>query len=121
MVPLGHREKEKWQHRGYGEELLAEAERIAREEYDKTKLLVISGIGARNYYRKFGYEREGPYMQFSTRRPLKTLETTRKWITTSADSVVTQWKTKPQKNVQSAELQNPSSSRWTESPLKVRD
>jgi elongator complex protein 3 len=62
MVPLGQRENERWQHRGYGEELLAEAERIAREEYGKTKLLVISGIGARNYYRKFGYEREGPYM-----------------------------------------------------------
>jgi elongator complex protein 3 len=47
---------------GYGEDLLAEAEKIALENYDKNKLLIISGVGARNYYRKFGYEREGPYM-----------------------------------------------------------
>ena len=29
---------------------------------DKNKIVVISGIGARNYYRKLGYEREGAYM-----------------------------------------------------------
>jgi elongator complex protein 3 len=47
---------------GYGEELLHEAEKVASENYDKNKLLIISGVGARNYYRKFGYKREGPYM-----------------------------------------------------------
>lgn len=62
MIPLGEREDELWQHRGYGEELLKKAEEISREEYDKRELLIISGIGARNYYRKFGYERKGPYM-----------------------------------------------------------
>ena len=62
MIPLGEREDELWQHRGYGEELLKEAERISREEYDKREILITSGIGARNYYRKFGYERKGPYM-----------------------------------------------------------
>jgi elongator complex protein 3 len=62
MIPLGEREDELWQHRGYGEELLRKAEEISREEYDKRELLIISGIGARNYYRKFGYERKGPYM-----------------------------------------------------------
>ncbi len=62
MIPLGEREDKLWQHRGYGEELLKEAERISREDYDKKELLIISGIGARNYYRKFGYERKGPYM-----------------------------------------------------------
>ncbi len=62
MAELGQKKDEIWQHMGYGEDLLAEAEKIALENYDKNKLLIISGVGARNYYRKFGYEREGPYM-----------------------------------------------------------
>ena len=62
MAELGQKKDEIWQHMGYGEDLLAEAEKIALETYDKNKLLIISGVGARNYYRKFGYEREGPYM-----------------------------------------------------------
>lgn len=62
MIPLGEREDDLWQHRGYGEELLKKAEEISREEYDKKEILIISGIGARNYYRKFGYQRKGPYM-----------------------------------------------------------
>ena len=62
MAELGQKKDEIWQHMGYGEDLLAEAEKIALEDHDKNKLLIISGVGARNYYRKFGYEREGPYM-----------------------------------------------------------
>jgi elongator complex protein 3 len=62
MAELGQKKDEIWQHMGYGEDLLAEAEKIALEIYDKNKLLIISSVGARNYYRKFGYEREGPYM-----------------------------------------------------------
>ena len=51
-----------WQHRGYGRELMHEARSIAREgNFDR--LAVISGIGAREYYREqLGYRREGPYM-----------------------------------------------------------
>lgn len=49
------------QHKGYGKKLVAEAERIAREA-GKTKMVVISGVGVRGYYRKLGYVREGPYM-----------------------------------------------------------
>jgi elongator complex protein 3 len=62
MAELGQKKDELWQHMGYGEDLLHEAERIASETYDKNKILIISGVGARNYYRKFGYELEGPYM-----------------------------------------------------------
>jgi elongator complex protein 3 len=51
-----------WQHRGWGESLLHEAERISREEFDARKVVVLAGIGTRNYYRRFGYQREGPYM-----------------------------------------------------------
>ncbi|MEM3249141.1 MAG: tRNA uridine(34) 5-carboxymethylaminomethyl modification radical SAM/GNAT enzyme Elp3 [Conexivisphaerales archaeon] len=51
-----------WQHKGIGFMLMGEAERISREEIGAKKVIVISGIGVRNYYRKLGYEREGPYM-----------------------------------------------------------
>ena len=62
MVPPGGSAGEaQWQHRGYGEELLAEAEEIARSAgYEK--VAVTSAIGVRDYYRKFRYGREGPYM-----------------------------------------------------------
>lgn len=50
------------QHRGFGSRLLAEAERVARERLDAKHLLVISGIGVRDYYQKRGYRREGPYL-----------------------------------------------------------
>ena len=62
MAELGQKGDDIWQHMGYGEELLLEAEKVASEEFDKNKILISSGIGARNYYRKFGYKQEGPYM-----------------------------------------------------------
>lgn len=50
-----------WQHKGYGEELLGYAEERAKDAgYEK--IAVTSGIGVRDYYRKFGYEQEGAYM-----------------------------------------------------------
>lgn len=42
--------------------LMEEAERIAKDEHGSTKVAVISGVGTRHYYRKLGYELEGPYM-----------------------------------------------------------
>jgi elongator complex protein 3 len=45
--------------------LMEEAERIAREEHGSEKILVISGVGTRHYYRKMGYELDGPYMSKS--------------------------------------------------------
>ena len=41
---------------------MKEAEKIAKEEFDMKKLLVISGIGVREYYKKFGFERDGVYV-----------------------------------------------------------
>ncbi|OAY72004.1 Elongator complex protein 3 [Ananas comosus] len=61
-VPVHGREADKLQHQGYGTLLMEEAERIARREHRSTKLAVISGVGTRHYYRKLGYELEGPYM-----------------------------------------------------------
>jgi elongator complex protein 3 len=62
MMPLGEKDENAWQHMGYGEKLLSEAQKIASEDYDMDKILVTSGIGARNYYSKFGYTKLGPYM-----------------------------------------------------------
>ncbi|CAI5952900.1 unnamed protein product [Closterium sp. NIES-65] len=61
-VPVHTRDTDKLQHQGYGTLLMEEAERIARWEHGSRKLGVISGIGTRHYYRKLGYELEGPYM-----------------------------------------------------------
>ena len=62
MQKIGKNDDNLWQHKGYGAQLLEEAEKIAKDEYNKNKMLIISGIGVRDYYRKFGYERKGPYM-----------------------------------------------------------
>ena len=62
MQKIGKNKENLWQHKGYGGRLLHEAERIAKEEYEKNKLLIISGIGVRDYYRKLGYHKDGPYM-----------------------------------------------------------
>lgn len=61
MVPIGKTNTKLWQHQGYGNRLLRECESIARNSGVKN-FLVLSGVGVREYYRKFGYEREGPYM-----------------------------------------------------------
>lgn len=43
--------------------MLAECERIVREKYsDIEKIAVISGVGARGYYEKRGYELRDEYM-----------------------------------------------------------
>ncbi|XP_066553609.1 elongator complex protein 3 isoform X1 [Amia ocellicauda] len=62
VVPVSNRDPSKFQHQGFGMLLMEEAERIAREEHGSGKIAVISGVGTRNYYRKIGYELEGPYM-----------------------------------------------------------
>jgi elongator complex protein 3 len=50
------------QHRGYGRRLLARAEELAADA-GYGKLAVLSGIGAREYYReKLGYIQDGPYV-----------------------------------------------------------
>jgi elongator complex protein 3 len=53
------------QHIGIGKRLMEEAEKIAIEEYDIRKLLVISGIGVREYYHKLGYGPDGVYVSKS--------------------------------------------------------
>ena len=58
--------KGKIQHRGIGKKLVVNAEKIAAEEFDAKKILITSGVGVRDYYRKkFGYSIDGPYMSKS--------------------------------------------------------
>jgi len=62
-VPLTEQKEGAAQHRGLGKALLMEAERIAAEEFKAQQMKILSGIGAREYYRsEFGYSLEGDYM-----------------------------------------------------------
>jgi len=61
MVNIGEEPNGQWQHRGFGSKLLRKAEEIAIDA-GKDKLCVTSAVGARQYYRRHGYERDGPYM-----------------------------------------------------------
>jgi elongator complex protein 3 len=60
-VSIGDVDEEKSQHKGIGKQLMSKAEEIAKEN-QRDKMVVISGVGVRGYYRKLGYEKEGPYM-----------------------------------------------------------
>jgi elongator complex protein 3 len=62
-VPLSGREKEAAQHKGLGRALLHEAERIAHDEFQCSRMAILSGTGAKEYYRnESGYRSEGDYM-----------------------------------------------------------
>jgi elongator complex protein 3 len=61
-LKIGEREDGQIQHSGLGKSLMSEAEKIAKEEFDAKKILVISAVGTRQYYRKLGYLLDGPYM-----------------------------------------------------------
>jgi elongator complex protein 3 len=62
LVPVGQHLTGAWQHKGFGSMLLAEAEREAKEEHDLKKILVISALGTKQYYKRFGYDYDGVYM-----------------------------------------------------------
>ena len=60
-VQIGKKSDSSFQHRGIGKSLMAKAEEITKQN-GKNKMIVISGIGAREYFRKLGYGLEGAYM-----------------------------------------------------------
>lgn len=62
LVPIGKNSENAIQHKGIGKKIVMEIERIAKEDFDKKKLLVISGIGVKEYYKKMGFENDGPYV-----------------------------------------------------------
>ena len=62
-VPLKHQSAEAAQHKGLGKALLREAERIARQEFQAPWMVVLSGTGAKEYYRnECGYNAQADYM-----------------------------------------------------------
>ncbi|MHC1592831.1 MAG: tRNA uridine(34) 5-carboxymethylaminomethyl modification radical SAM/GNAT enzyme Elp3 [Methermicoccaceae archaeon] len=62
LVDIGEEPLEgRWQHRGLGKMLLGAAEERALDA-GFSKLAVLSGVGAKQYYHNMGYGREGPYM-----------------------------------------------------------
>jgi elongator complex protein 3 len=62
-VPLNEQRTEAVQHKGLGKALLREAERIARHEFQARQLVILSGAGAKEYYRtEFACRPEGDYM-----------------------------------------------------------
>jgi elongator complex protein 3 len=60
LAVASHKAK-KTQHQGLGTRLVAKAEAIAKKNGYK-KIAVISAVGTRDYYRKFGFEVDGLYM-----------------------------------------------------------
>jgi len=62
QLPLGGHSSFAFQHRGFGRQLVAEAERIARGEFGLPRMAVISGVGVREYYRRLGYHLSSSYM-----------------------------------------------------------
>jgi len=59
QLPVGEKAEQLiwWQHRGIGKALLAEAERIALEEFNCHRMFIIAGVGVRDYYRELGYRK----------------------------------------------------------------
>jgi len=50
------------QHIGLGKKLILEAEKIVKKEFNLDEIVVISGVGVREYYRKLGYRLKDTYM-----------------------------------------------------------
>ncbi|OGO18857.1 MAG: tRNA uridine(34) 5-carboxymethylaminomethyl modification radical SAM/GNAT enzyme Elp3 [Chloroflexi bacterium RBG_16_50_11] len=62
-VPLSQKNSSAAQHKGLGKALLREAERIAKDEFSARRMVILSGTGAKEYYRtEFGYISQGDYM-----------------------------------------------------------
>ena len=62
-VPLTKQKEGAVQHKGLGKALLGEAERIASDEFHTQQMVILSGVGAKEYYRtEFGYSSQADYM-----------------------------------------------------------
>jgi len=62
-VSLSQRKPNAAQHKGLGKALLREAELIAANMFQAQRMVILSGVGAKEYYRsEFGYRSQGDYM-----------------------------------------------------------
>jgi len=62
QVEVGKKNHLAVQHRGFGKKLLKEAENIALKDFNISKMAIISGVGVREYFKKFGYKLDKTYM-----------------------------------------------------------
>jgi elongator complex protein 3 len=62
MAKINTQDSKSPQHIGLGKKLIKEAERIAKKEFGLSRILVISGVGVRGYYKKLGYRLKDTYM-----------------------------------------------------------
>jgi len=60
-VPIGRRYSDAWQHTGFGGKLLLDGERLAKK-HGAERLLILSALGTKMYYKRSGYDYLGPYM-----------------------------------------------------------
>jgi elongator complex protein 3 len=62
-ISIGRSDRgDSYQHKGLGMKLLKEAERISKDDLGVDKIAIISAVGTRQYYKKFGYQQDGPYV-----------------------------------------------------------
>lgn len=62
-ISIGRSGTDGVQHQGFGKQLVKEAERVCVEEFDNHHLFVLSGIGVKEYYRKYlGFTDDGIYL-----------------------------------------------------------
>jgi elongator complex protein 3 len=61
LVPVGKHIPRAWQHKGFGTLLLSEAERVSKD-FDQKKILITSALGTKKYYKRLGYDYDGPYV-----------------------------------------------------------
>jgi len=62
QLSIGEKGSTFWQHIGFGKRLIAEAEKISKEEFGLKKIAVIAWVWVREYYKKRGYHLEWEYM-----------------------------------------------------------
>jgi len=62
-LPVGGHNASAHQHKGLGKELMMEAQRVAKETFGANKMVIISGLGVREYYREnFGFKNDGVFV-----------------------------------------------------------
>lgn len=62
-IPIGGQITASGQHKGWGKQLMAEAEQIAKNEFGLNQMNVIAGIGVREYYKNLGYTQNGSFVR----------------------------------------------------------
>ncbi len=63
LIDIGKKcDSTSFQHRGHGSRLLKVAEDIVKCDFGLDKISILSSVGTRDYYRKFNYHLDGPYM-----------------------------------------------------------